>query len=194
MVFNLSCSHTRAPAPKIVNEIHKSHEINQIHIYIFSVLLPPPLNRCRGNDFNIVDALDTSVFGILWHCRWIGSHWRGADTMVCLLLWLHRRCQAIGSNMIWSWMVRQRGRWRCGWKWRRNYWADRCIFTRLAAVWQGWWHRLVNVSTIRFRRRRCVESEYVLQGTLLTNRIQDIFQLGLSEGYTRLINAIEYSK
>lgn len=134
-------------------------------------------NRRRGHNFNVIDALDTSVFGILWH-RWcIRIHWWGADTVIWLHLWLHRRCQAIGSHVIWSWMMWQCSGWSGRWQWRRNYWADRCIFTRLATVWWcGWcWgaHRFVAIAAVRFRRCRCIESKYILQWALLTKENQN---------------------
>lgn len=145
-----------------------------IRMFRCSSTLPLALNWCCRHNFNVIDAFDTSVFGISWH-RWcICVHWWCADTMIWLLHW---RCQAVRSNMIWSWMMWQ----RCGWsscgKWRRNYGTDSCIhttFTRLATVrwcWRCWCaQRFITVTTIRFRRCCCIESKNIRQWTLQSTK------------------------
>lgn len=171
--FLVLAPHTRHNT-RIRTKWYNRKNTNKSHIYVNqSIVFALALNRCCGHNFNVIDALDTSVFSILWHRARICVHWRCADTMIWWLR-LHRRCQAIRSNMIWSWMMWQCGRRTSWWEWRRNYWADRCILTRLTAVWWGRWcwgtHRFVAISTIRFGRCWCIESEYILQWALLMKR------------------------
>lgn len=180
MVFNLFCplTHTHEHAHTTPNTVNVEKETN--HMKWINILHCRSLNRCCGHNFNVIDAFDTSVFGILWH-RWRCSciHWWCADTMIRLLLRLHRWSQAIGTNVIWSRMMWQCGGWSCRWKWWRNYWADRCIFTRLATVGWCWWcwcaHRFVAISTRRFWRCGCIESEYVLQWSLFAKWNEIVF-------------------
>lgn len=123
------------------------------------------LNRCGRHNFNVIDTFHTSMFGILWHRRSIWVHWWCADAMIWLR-WLHWRREAIGSRMIWSWMMCECRWWSSGWYWRWDYRADCGIFTRLATI--RWCGRCWCSSWLRFRR--CIETEYTLQWTLSPNR------------------------